>query len=39
MLWCKNKHELEALIDDNLIDLEFVNEELSEIPDIWEPID
>lgn len=38
-LWCKNKHELEALIDDNLIDLEFVNEELSEIPDNWEPID
>ncbi len=30
---------LEAFVDDRLFDIEFVNEELSEIPDEWEDID
>lgn len=30
---------LEAFLDDNLIDIEYVNEVLAEIPDKWEPID
>lgn len=35
----KNRDMLEAFADDHLFDIEFVNEELSEIPDKWEPID
>lgn len=34
-----NKQMLDGFIEDNSIDLEFVNEELAEIPDEWLPID
>lgn len=35
----ENRDMLEAFADDRLIDIEFVNEELCEIPNEWEPID
>lgn len=38
-LQIKNRDMLEAFADDHLFDIEFVNEELSEIPEKWEPID
>lgn len=33
-----DREGLDAYIDDKLIDIEFVNEELADIPDLWEPI-
>lgn len=35
----EDRDMLEAFVDDRLFDIEFVNEELSEIPDEWEDID
>lgn len=35
----ESRDMLHAFADDRLIDIEFVNEELAEIPDEWEPID
>lgn len=35
----ENRDMLEAFAEDRLIDIEFVNEELCEIPDEWVPID